>query len=102
MAELKIANWNIEWMNRWFSPDTDGPARLRGSEEISGVSDIGDLVDRVTQVITGLGADVITVQEGPSRRSEMDLFVRDHLNDAYEVRGPAGRLDLAHRGGAWN
>ncbi len=105
MAQLKIANWNIEWMNRWFSVDTAGPPQMRSSQEISGVTDIDDLAGRVAQVIKDLGADVITVQEGPSRRSEMDLYVRDFLADAYEVQGPAGRgqqrvYALLKKGGA--
>tara|TARA_R100000030_G_scaffold10241_1_gene6976 strand:+ start:1166 stop:2206 length:1041 start_codon:yes stop_codon:yes gene_type:complete len=90
MLNLKIANWNIEWMNRWFTSDSAGPAELKASSDIGGVTDIQALAARVAAVITDLDADVIAVQEGPSRRSEMALFVSTFLNDAYEVIGPAG------------
>jgi endonuclease/exonuclease/phosphatase family metal-dependent hydrolase len=87
---MKIANWNIEWMNRWFSPDTEQPV-LRPSEEISGVTDIRDLAERVARVIDGLEADVLTIQEGPSRRAEMRLFVSEFLGDRYSIIGPSGK-----------
>ena len=88
--ELRVANWNIEWMNRWFAAD-DGPARFRKSREISGVTDISDLATRVAKVIQDMEADLVNIQEGPSRRSEMDLFVGTYLNGKYDVIGPAGK-----------
>lgn len=91
MATVKIANWNIEWMNRWFTGDNDGAPRFKPSSEISGVTDIAALAGRVANVVTALNADILAVQEGPSRRTEMALFVRDFLNDGYEIVGPAGK-----------
>jgi len=88
---MKIANWNIEWMNHWFSGGS-GPAALRPSGEIpGGVSDVEALCARVAAVIAGLRADVLTLQEGPSRREEMALFVDQFLNSAYAVHGPSGK-----------
>ncbi len=81
-STLKIANWNIEWMNRWFSADTEAP-RLRDGME--------GLACRVANVIDALKADVLTIQEGPSRRSEMELFVEKCLEGSYDVAGPAGK-----------
>ena len=91
MAELRVANWNIEWMNRWFAADDDGPARLRTPRELSGVTDIVDLAMRVAKVIQDMDADLVNIQEGPSRRSEMSLFVGTYLKDEYDVIGPAGK-----------
>lgn len=91
MAELKIVNWNVEWMNRWFTADDDGAARLRRSEEVHGVTDLPDLCRRVAAVIDALAPDILTLQEGPSRKSELALFVRDFLGDRYAVHGPAGK-----------
>jgi len=87
---MKIANWNIEWMNRWFSADRDDP-ELRPSHEISGVTDIKALCGRVARVIDDLEADVLTIQEGPSRLDEMELFVSQFLGNRYTVIGPAGK-----------
>ena len=90
MTTLKIANWNIQWMNRWFTGDGNGPPAWKPSSDIAGVSDIGALTARVANVISTIDADILTVQEGPSRKTEMELFVSDRLNDAYEVIGPVG------------
>ena len=87
---MKIANWNIEWMNHWFSPDSEQPV-LRPSDQVRGVTDIRDLCERVARVIDSLDADVLTVQEGPSRRAEMQLFVSEFLDDRYQVIGPSGK-----------
>lgn len=91
MTELRIANWNIEWMNRWFTADDDGAPQLRRPEEVPGVTDLEGLCRRVAAVIRELDPHVLTVQEGPSRKSEMALFVRDFLGGAYAVHGPAGQ-----------
>lgn len=91
MAKLKIANWNIEWMNRWFTGDNDGAPQFKPSAEIQGVSDIDALAKRVANVINGLDADILTIQEGPSRKREMALFVGKYLNDGYKIHGPAGK-----------
>jgi len=91
MARLKIANWNIEWMNRWFTGDSAGAPTLKPSAEISGVSDIDALATRVAAVITTLDVDILTVQEGPSRKSEMALFVQRFLQGAFDIVGPAGK-----------
>lgn len=87
---MKVANWNIEWMNHWFTADRQAPA-LRPSDQIDGVSDINDLCARVAHVIDDLGADVLTIQEGPSRLEEMELFVAQFLDNRYQVLGPAGK-----------
>lgn len=101
---MKIANWNIEWMNRWFTADLDAAA-FRPSADISGVTDIDDLCRRVANVIDGLDADVLTVQEGPSRKEEMALFVQRFLDGTYTVLGPTGKgsqklFTLIRNGGA--
>jgi len=91
MAQLKISNWNIEWMNRWFTGDNAGAPIFKPSDQIAGVTDIEALARRVAKVITAMDADILTVQEGPSRRSEMALFVSGFLSGAYEIVGPAGK-----------
>lgn len=87
---MKIANWNVEWMNRWFLPDTEEPV-WRASDQIPGVTDIDDLAGRVANVIRAVDADVLTIQEGPSRRAEMQLFVDDYLDGGYDLIGPSGK-----------
>lgn len=87
---MKIANWNIEWMNRWFTSDSE-TAAWRSSSQIAGVTDIHDLAQRVAGVITAMDPDVLTIQEGPSRFSELQLFVNGYLGNAYHIVGPSGK-----------
>ena len=91
MAKLRIANWNIEWMNRWFTADDNDAPKLKPSSEISGVCDIDSLAKRVANVIMNLKPDILTVQEGPSRISEMALFVKHFLDGRFQIVGPAGK-----------
>ena len=91
MTTLKIANWNIEWMNRWFTADHHGAPNLKRSSEICGVTDINALAERVANVIEGLKADILTIQEGPSRKCEMALFVEKFLSNQIDIVGPAGK-----------
>lgn len=88
-ALTKIANWSIEWMSRWFSLDSEVP-ELRPSDEIAGVTDIRDLCARAARVIDGLGADVLAIPEGPSRRAQMQIFVSEFLGERYRVVGRSG------------
>ena len=76
-------------MNRWFAADSLGPARFKIDD--SGARVFGSLPDRVGRVSKKLKADVLTIQEGPSRREEMALFVSECLNDEYDILGPSGK-----------
>lgn len=86
---MKIASWNIEWMNRWFTSDSGAPA-WRNSSQVRGVTDLQDLARRVASVITAMDPDVLCIQEGPSRASELKLFIDDHLGGNYDIVGPSG------------
>lgn len=102
---MKIANWNIEWMNDWFTPISAGAPAWRTANESRGITDVAALAGRVARVIRALQAEVITIQEGPSRAGEMQLFVDDFLDGGFEVFGPTGRgtqrlFTLVRRGGA--
>ncbi len=88
---MKIVNWNIEWMNDWFTPISAGPPGWRASNPGRGISDVRALAERVAQVIRALAPDVVAIQEGPSRAGEMQLFVNDHLDGAFDILGPTGR-----------
>ena len=82
LGTIKIANWNIEWMNRWFEAD-DNPPEFKQS--------MNPLACRASNVINTLKADILTIQEGPSRKSEMVLFVKKYLNNKFDIIGPAGK-----------
>lgn len=87
---MKLVNWNIEWMNDWFTPISAGPPAWRDANPGRHIADVEALAARVARVIDALAPDVLTLQEGPSREGEMRLFVDGHLGGAYDIFGPSG------------
>jgi endonuclease/exonuclease/phosphatase family metal-dependent hydrolase len=85
VTQLKITNWNIEWMNDWFV----GGDEVGWHPRPGGIHDLEGLARRVAGVIEEMDADILTVQEGPSSADEMRLFVEQHLGNAYDVWGPS-------------
>lgn len=82
---MKILNWNIEWMNHWFSGNATPVwgSRLPGEERGALSPDEARIVaGRVAAVIRELDPDLICLQEGPSSIEEMQLFLDDFLSDA--------------------
>jgi len=75
---MKIMNWNIEWMNRWFSGN-DTP--VWGSSSLS-AADAQICAAKAAAVIQAYDPDLLCIQEGPSATAEMDLFLDGHLSDA--------------------
>ncbi len=74
---LRIMDWNIEWMNNWFV----GGNEVAWRDTHAGIPDVQALAQRVADVIDGLDPDVLTIQEGPSDRREMELFANGFLTD---------------------
>ncbi|MBY5163268.1 endonuclease/exonuclease/phosphatase family protein [Salsipaludibacter albus] len=72
---MRIVSWNIEWMNDWFV----GGGAVAWRDRHTGIADVHALADRVAGVVADLEADVVAIQEGPSDRREMQLFLDDHL-----------------------
>lgn len=88
---MKIANWNIEWMNHWFVSDKQAAAVKSPEDALrNSISDLPQLMERVGRVIQQMDADVVAIQEGPSRIEEMQLFVDIALGGAYDIHGPSG------------
>jgi len=73
---MKIMNWNIEWMNNWFSGN-DNPTW--GSNSLS-EADARTCAQKVTSIINSVGPDLLCIQEGPSAMAEMDLFMDEFLS----------------------
>ena len=93
MTKIKIANWNIEWMNRWFTDDKDEPPAIKTQIVVKNCEKfaVDQLAQRVAKVISSLEADILTLQEGPSRKSEMALFIKNYLQNGFDIVGPAGK-----------
>jgi hypothetical protein len=81
---MRVANWNIEWMNNWFVGGDD--VEFRESYAPRGkpgdaIADVDSLCRRVASVILSLDPDALCVQEGPSDIREMELFISTYLQD---------------------
>ncbi|HEX6024510.1 MAG TPA: endonuclease/exonuclease/phosphatase family protein [Solirubrobacter sp.] len=70
-------------MNDWFTPD-DEPAAFRTQFRRDGVvNDTATTAERLASMLQAIDADVIAIQEGPSRAAELALFVDTYLDGAY-------------------
>jgi endonuclease/exonuclease/phosphatase family metal-dependent hydrolase len=81
MPNLKIASWNIEWMNDWFAPGS-GPAAFRPTFTRDGlINDTHTTAQRAADLILALDADLLALQEAASRQAEVDLFIQTYLSN---------------------
>lgn len=87
MAELKIASFNGEWMTNLFvgtrAEFYQGPS-LKGGLGAK-PKDCQKVCGRIAGVIADLRAHIIGIEEGPPRKAQMELFVNDYLDGAYDV-----------------
>lgn len=97
MPILKIANFNIEWMNDWFTPDAETVEFLPSFTKDGHTSDTDETASRAAKVIRDIDPDILTVEEGPSRPQEMALFIDRYLSDN---GGPIYRFFLGNSGRA--
>lgn len=87
MNTLRIATYNVEWMNNLFEKGaprvrgTPGKAMGRNPKNPRGVA------ERVARVITDLDAHIIGIQEGPSSLAQMQFFVQEFLGGRYAASG---------------
>lgn len=108
MPRIKVAAINAEWMNDWFTSDAQAPA-FRPTFERDGQS---NTTDRTTRRLAGLirqiDADVVAIEEAPSRAAEMALFIDTYLADNGVARyrfflsdtGQSQKLALLYKPGA--
>lgn len=74
---MLILNWNIEWMNKWFSGNHDP---RWGSSALS-ASDAKTVAQKVANIIRSVNPNILCLQEGPSSIQEMQLFIDEFLSD---------------------
>lgn len=81
---LRMAQFNIEWMSDWFAPEGTAFVAANPAKEIA---DVDALCRKVAQVIRASLPDVLSVEEGPATKEQMELFVTRYLDGQYLVYG---------------
>lgn len=81
MATLRIASANLEWMNQWFTGDDQAVAWKPFHDGDGGRYVPRDAAARAAGMIRDLNADLVGVEEAPSRPEELRLFIQDLLSD---------------------
>jgi endonuclease/exonuclease/phosphatase family metal-dependent hydrolase len=98
MPTVRIANANLEWMNFWFTNDSDPVGWKTTFVQDGQTNDTAETALRAAQMIRAIDPDILGVEEGPSREGELALFIRDHLSD--EAGQPLYNFFLSDSGGA--
>ncbi|WP_455278753.1 endonuclease/exonuclease/phosphatase family protein [[Eubacterium] cellulosolvens] len=80
---MKIATFNIEWMNDLFTKDKPLFKTKHIHKRYSGpsISDIPELCSRIQKTILQMDPDILGIVEGPKHSSQMEKFVKDYLSD---------------------
>src|SRR5262245_45774396 len=99
MPKLRVASINGEWMNSWFTPDGTTAAFVE-KFKLPGESQTNSTVktaSRLAAVIRAIDPDILAMQEAPSRKEELDLFIATYMAGS---SGPIYDGILGDAGGA--
>jgi endonuclease/exonuclease/phosphatase family metal-dependent hydrolase len=99
MPKLRVASINGEWMNSWFTSDGT-PAAFLPTFKLPGESQSNSTsktTARLAAVILAIDPDILALQEAPSRKEELDLFIASRLSGP---GGPIYNSILGDSGGA--
>ena len=94
MSTLKIASFNIEWMVNLFRPNEAAfwPAESKSTGLGRKPNNVPLVCERIAGTIRAVDPDILGIQEGPPLQEQLALFVRNYLDDAYDVYSmPDGR-----------
>lgn len=81
MPIIKIASFNIEWMNDWFTNGSGQVAFKPTFTRDGHTSNTHETASRVADTIREIDPDILAIQEGPSRPEEMALFIQNYLSN---------------------
>lgn len=82
MPPIRLASQNCEWMNNFFGADSEPAAWLKTGKLDGSSFSVDDASRRLAGLLLSLDADVICIQEAPSRPAELELFVERYLRQA--------------------
>ena len=80
LRRSKLATVNGEWMNDWFTLDAESVGWRDTFQEENESVNVETVAAKLAGMIKELDADVIALQEGPSRQEELALLCTDFLN----------------------
>lgn len=84
---LRIATYNIEWMNNLFVPGKPQLRTTAGSALGRNPKSARVVAERIASVIKDMDAHIIGVQEGPGRLEQMQFFIDEFLDGRYRASG---------------
>ncbi|MBM2575935.1 endonuclease/exonuclease/phosphatase family protein [Jannaschia sp. Os4] len=105
MGTIRIAVWNMEWLNTLFTRDSEAVRwradALDPAEEAEAIRVLRRRMDRLATGLAALDVDLLVVVEGPTRQAEIDLLFSDlapgdwtgFLQPSKSPNGP-GRRDV--------
>ena len=82
MPMIRVCSCNGEWMNDWFTPDAEAAALKPTFTRDGHTSNTIATATRLAAVIRAVDADIVALQEAPSRPAELHLFIQQFLSDA--------------------
>jgi hypothetical protein len=81
MPTVEVSAQNVDWMNDWFESGS-GPPKFRTTfTRDKHKSDTNETATRLAALIKALDADVLAIEEGPSRQAELQLFIDTYLTE---------------------
>ena len=82
-AALKIATFNVEWMNDLFYPDEPRFKEFHKKGRYTGpsIKNVPALCSRIQGAIRQMNPDILGIVEGPKLQSQMEKFVQEYLHD---------------------
>lgn len=81
MQSLRITNLNCEWMNDWFTRDSEAVDFVPSFTRDNHVSDTHEVAGRLSSLILEINPDILAIEEAPSRPAELELFINTYLSE---------------------
>ncbi|OAJ76149.1 endonuclease [Brevibacillus sp. SKDU10] len=81
MPTIRLASFNIEWMNDWFTKDSEPVAFRPTFRREDHTSNTDETARRAADTIREIDPDILAIQEGPSRPAELELFIQQYLSN---------------------
>lgn len=94
MQQFKVTTFNAEWMlsifgSAWKKWDGKIPVSFKGGRSggawLAKIDDVPGLCNRISGLIKKVNPDILGILEGPPLKEQMELFVKQYLDNEYAV-----------------